>query len=252
MMKRNELQNYLTALLDPDAIKDYCPNGLQIEGKNDIEHIVTGVTANQKLINAAIERKANAILVHHGYFWKSEPYPIVGMRYQRISRLIKHDINLFAYHLPLDIHPTLGNNVMLAKLLGLKVLSEFNTNTSPNYGILCQPQSSLSIDQLQAHIQSALKRTPLVINPTNKPISKIAICTGGAQDFIEHAYEAGAEVYISGEASERTTHFAEELGISYIAAGHHASERYGIQALGEHLAQHFNLQHTFIDIDNPV
>ncbi|MFZ9036220.1 MAG: Nif3-like dinuclear metal center hexameric protein [Francisellaceae bacterium] len=252
-MKRHTLQSYLCKYLRSNEIKDYCPNGLQVEGKAEIQTIVTGVTACQALIDAAIQKKADAIIVHHGYFWKGEPYPITGMRYRRIASLIKQDLNLFAYHLPLDIHPEIGNNVMLAKKLKLNIIGEFDTATTPSYGIMCEPYRALNLEALSTNIHEALKRQALVI-PANieTPIRKIAICTGGAQDFIEAAFHAGADVYISGEASERTTHMARELPIHYIAAGHHATERYGIEALGEHLARQFDLQHYFVDIDNPV
>ena len=252
MVQRTIFQNYLKNLLESTPIKDYCPNGLQVEGKKEIKRIVTGVTASLKLINAAIEHQADALLVHHGYFWKGEAYPITGIKYARIASLIKHDLNLFAYHLPLDIHPIFGNNVMLAETLGLEVSGELNTGTMPSYGILCQSDHRLSLAELGTTITQKLKRTPLIIQGTAKPINNIAICTGGAQDFIEFAHAAGADVYISGEISERTTHLAQELGISYIAAGHHATERYGIKALGNHLAEKFLLTHQFIDIDNPA
>ncbi|WP_440615597.1 Nif3-like dinuclear metal center hexameric protein [Cysteiniphilum sp. 6C5] len=250
MIDQKELTAYLNQLLSVDTIKDYCPNGLQVEGKKDIHTIVTGVSASLELIEAAILKKADAILVHHGYFWKGENQAITGIKYQRIKSLIKHDINLFAYHLPLDVHPTLGNNVQLAKLLALNVSAEFDTGTTPNYGIICNHHTTLA--GLTKTITDNLKRKPLIVGKMNEDIQKIAICTGGAQDFIEHAYHAGADVYISGEISERTTLIARELGITYIAAGHHATERYGIKTLGQHLAKQFDLTHHFIDIDNPV
>ena len=252
-MNRQQLCSYLNELLAVTTIKDYCPNGLQVEGKKEIHNIVTGVTACQALIDQAIEQNADAILVHHGYFWKGEAYPITGMKHQRISKLIKHDINLLAYHLPLDVHPRLGNNIQLAKQLHLTPSEQiFDTGTSPSYGILCTTSQTLS--SLTHQIETTLKRPPMVIGAENKAntIQKVAICTGGAQDFIEQAYNSGADVYVSGEISERTTHIAKELGIHYVAAGHHATERYGIQALGEHISKRFHLKHQFIDIDNPV
>ena len=252
-MDRQKLLNYLNKLLSADTIKDYCPNGLQIEGKKNISRILTGVTANEELINQAILINADAIIVHHGYFWQRESYPIVGMKYWRISKIIKHDINLLAYHLPLDVHPIFGNNVQLAKYLNFQYSDEtFDTGTIPSYGILCK--TSQSLYELAHHIQERLERKPLVIESPNreKIIRKIAICTGGGQDFIEKAYNSGADAYISGETSERTTHIAKELGIHYIAAGHHATERYGIKSLGEHISHRFTLQHQFIDVNNPV
>lgn len=251
MVLRTTLENYLNEFLKIKSLNDYCHNGLQIEGKSQIKTIVTGVSANLALLKAAIKKKADAIIVHHGYFWKGEADQITGVKYQRIATLIKDNINLFAYHLPLDIHPQLGNNVMLAQKLACEVIGEFDTNTQPNYGLLCQSKA-ISLEELQQKIETNLKRKPLVVGPNKQVIQKIAICTGGAQDFIEASFNAGADVYISGEISERTTHMAHELGISYIAAGHHATERYGIKALGEHLADKFKLVHHFIDIDNPV
>ncbi|WP_407919658.1 Nif3-like dinuclear metal center hexameric protein [Cysteiniphilum halobium] len=250
MIDQKELKDHLNNLLNVDMIKDYCPNGLQVEGKKHIHTIVTGVSASLELIEAAITKKADAIMVHHGYFWKGENQVITGIKYRRIKSLIQHDINLFAYHLPLDIHPTLGNNAQLAQLLDLTVTSEFDTRTTPNYGVICENQTTLT--ELTNTITHKLQRSPVIVGKMHQEVQKIAICTGGAQDFIEHAYHAGADVYISGEISERTTLIARELGITYIAAGHHATERYGIKALGQYLAQHFDLTHHFIDIDNPV
>ena len=250
---RQQLLHYVNELLDAHKIKDYCPNGLQVQGTKKIHNIVTGVTACQALIDQAIKLNADAILVHHGYFWKGEAYPITGMKYQRISKLIKNDINLFAYHLPLDIHPTLGNNVQLAKRLNLQLSDDlFDTGATPSYGIICN--TSQTLPSLVHYVEHTLKRSPVVIGASQKGnhLHKVAICTGGAQDFIEQAYDSGADVYISGEISERTTHIAKELGIHYIAAGHHATERYGIDALGEHIAHRFKLKHQFIEIDNPV
>ena len=250
MIDQKELEIYLNQLLNTNMIKDYCPNGLQVQGKKEITRIITGVSASLELIEAAIIQNADAIIVHHGFFWKGENQTITGIKYPRIKSLIKQDMNLFAYHLPLDVHPTLGNNVQLAKLLGLNISRELDTGTTPNYGVICEEHMILA--QLIERITHKLRRTPLVVGQKASAVHKIAICTGGAQDFIEHAYHAGADVYISGEISERTTLIARELGITYIAAGHHATERYGIQALGEHLAQAFDLTHHFIDIDNPV
>lgn len=250
MIDNKSLEVYVNRLLNCALINDYAPNGLQIEGEKTINTIVSGVSASLELIEEAIKKNADAILVHHGYFWKSEPPVITGIKYQRVKMLIQNNLNLFGYHLPLDIHPELGNNVQLAKLLNLNILGEFNTDTTPNYGLMCQ--QNLRLDTLVERLSTTLKRQPLVVGLQKPDINKIAICTGGAQDFIEHAYLAGADIYISGEISERTTLIARELGITYISAGHHATERYGIKALGQHLAQKFNLAHYFIDIDNPA
>ena len=248
-MKIDELNNYLTLLLQPERFNDYCPNGLQVEGKCEIYKIVTGVTASMDLLQAAHKANADAILVHHGYFWRNEALPITGIKKRRIQFLLQHDINLFAYHLPLDMHPELGNNVMLTKQLGLKVTGWAGEKNMLALAELNPPQTLKEFAKL---VEAQLRRTPQVIGDLNKPISSIALCTGAAQGYIEQAVAANVDVYISGEISEQTVHVARETGLSYISAGHHATERYGIQALGEHLAQKFNLQHTFIDIENPV
>ena len=248
-MKINDLNDYLNQLLQPERFSDYCPNGLQVEGKREINKIVTGVTASYALLEAALEANADAVLVHHGYFWRGEALPITGIKKRRIQFLLQHDINLFAYHLPLDMHPELGNNVMLAKQLGLNVTGWAGEKNMLLLAELSLPQP---LKQLVNLIETRLKRVPQVIGDLNKSIQKIALCTGAAQGYIEQAAAANVDVYISGEISEQTVHMARESGMSYISAGHHATERYGIQALGEHLAQKFGLEHQFFDIDNPV
>jgi dinuclear metal center YbgI/SA1388 family protein len=245
-MKINDLNEYLNQLLQPERFSDYCPNGLQVEGKREINKIVTGVTASYALLEAALQANADAVLVHHGYFWRNEALPIVGIKKRRIQFLLQHEINLFAFHLPLDMHPELGNNVMLAKQLGLTVTKWIEMLALAE---LNQPQT---LQTFVEFIETKLKRKPQVIGDFQKSIKSIALCTGAAQGYIEQAVAANADVYISGEISEQTVHVARETGISYISAGHHATERYGIQALGEHLAHKFGLQHTFIDCDNPV
>jgi dinuclear metal center YbgI/SA1388 family protein len=248
-MKINDLNNYLNTLLQPERFSDYCPNGLQVEGRAEISKIVTGVTASMDLLHAALEANADAVLVHHGYFWRGEALPITGIKKRRIQFLLQHDINLFAYHLPLDMHPELGNNVMLAKQLGLELTGWAGEK---NMLALAELNPPLTLKALAGVIEAKLKRTPQVIGDLSKPINCVALCTGAAQGYIEQAIAAGADVYISGEISEQTVHVARESGMSYISAGHHATERYGIQALGEHLAQKFDFLHEFIDIDNPV
>ena len=248
-MKTEELDKYLNLLLQPERFNDYCPNGLQVEGKREINKIVTGVTASYALLEAALQANADGVLVHHGYFWRGEALPITGIKKRRIQFLLQHDINLFAYHLPLDIHLELGNNVMLAKQLGLKVTGWAGEKNMLALTELNPPQTLKEFAKL---IEAQLKRTPQVIGDLNKPINRIALCTGAAQGYIEQALAANVDVYISGEISEQTVHVARETGLSYISAGHHATERYGVQALGEHLAQKFNLKHEFIDIENPV
>ena len=257
--------NYLSA----DAFKDYAPNGLQVDGGQPIQRIVTGVTACEALIDAAIAINADAIMVHHGYFWKGEPEPIVGIKGQRIRKLLQHGISLIAYHLPLDAHPIIGNNAKLAEMLGLTITGALYPNEAHPVGNIatCTPQSA---DSLIATINHALGRVPLHIAAdyivphanqihASQPhsaqpnlIERVGLCSGGAQDMIEQAAAMGCDAYISGEISERTTHSARELGIDYFACGHHATERGGIQALGELVAQHFDIPVTFIDIDNPA
>ncbi len=245
-MKTNDLSNYLNQLLQPERFSDYCPNGLQVEGKHKVNKIVTGVTASMDLLEAAQAANADAILVHHGYFWRGESLPITGIKKHRIQFLLQHEINLIAYHLPLDAHRDLGNNVMLAKQLGLKVNAWADMLALLE---LDKPQTLKSFAEL---IEEKLNRIPLVIGDLSRPIKRIALCTGAAQGYIEQAVAANVDVYISGEISEQTVHTARETGMSYISAGHHATERYGIQALGEHLAQKFGLVHEFIDCENPV
>lgn len=248
-MKINDLSDYLDRLLRPEQFSDYCPNGLQVEGKREINKIVTGVTASMELLQAARRANADAILVHHGYFWRGEAQPIVGIKKRRLQFLLQHDINLLAFHLPLDAHPELGNNVMLAKQLGLELTGRAGENDMLGLAELSVPQS---LQALVAHIQEKLKRAPQVIGDLARPIKRIALCTGAAQGYIEQAAAANVDVYISGEISEQTVHVARETGVAYIAAGHHATERYGIRALGEHLEKMFGIAHEFIDADNPV
>lgn len=252
-MNNIQLESVLNELLSPHQIKDYCPNGLQVEGKPEVKKIITGVTASQALIDRAIEEQADALLVHHGYFWKGEPAEIRGMKYRRIKALIENGINLYAYHLPLDVHPTLGNNAKLAELLDIEVLGgleEGNPNSVAIYGQLAQP---LSGEELAARLSITLHREPLHIGDNApKEIKTLGWCTGGGQDFIELAANKGLDAFISGEISERTVHISRELGIHYFSAGHHATERYGIKSLGEYLADKHNFDVKFIDIDNPV
>lgn len=252
MVSRVELVTYCNDVLDADRFDDYCPNGLQVQGNDQIKTLVSGVTASQALIEAAIEANADALLVHHGWFWRGEPMVVVGAKYRRIKALMEHGINLLAYHLPLDAHIEHGNNAALARILGLQ--HEGIVDKGPGKGILFYgrlPQA-MSAAALSEHIGKALQREPLTISASDKPISSVAWCTGAAQSLIEQAVMLGVDAFISGEISEQTTHIARESGIHYFAAGHHATERYGVQALAEHLAKHFALQHHFIDIDNPV
>ncbi len=253
-MNHLELEKRLNAELEPHLIKDYCPNGLQVEGKEQVHKIVTGVTASKALIEYAVQVQADAILVHHGYFWKGEAAEIRGMKGARIRQLIKNDINLYAYHLPLDVHPSLGNNAQLAELLDIEVLGglEPTPQSVAIYGKLKQPMTG---KELANKIAQVLSRTPLHIEPeysADQVIETIGWCTGGGQDFIELAASQGLDAFISGEISERTTYSAREQNIHYFAAGHHATERYGVKALGEWLSREYKLDVEFVDIDNPV
>jgi dinuclear metal center YbgI/SA1388 family protein len=249
---QQSIETYLNQLLEITHFKDYCPNGLQVQGKKPIKTLITGVTASLALIEAAILQQADAILVHHGWFWKNDDSRIVGQLHARLKLLMDHQINLFAYHLPLDQHPLFGNNVQLAKFLGIDIQGQSIENDLVWHGKLRTTVKKPNLENLVAMIEKKLQRKPLVIGDLKQPIKKIAWCTGGAQGYIDIAANLGADVYISGEISEQTTHAARELGIAYISAGHHATERYGIEALGKHLGQEFGIKHLFIDIPNPV
>ncbi len=252
-MNRHQLEQYLEQLLKPAQIKDYAPNGLQIQGCENITKIITGVTASQALIDRAFDEKAQAIIVHHGYFWKNESYVIRGMKHKRIKALLEHDINLFAYHLPLDIHPTLGNNAQLAKLLNIEVTGPLELGNPISVAIQGAFSNVCSGEELAQLINTKLKRACLhIAPPSNKTIKKVAWCTGGGQDYIELAAEQGIDAFISGEVSEKTTHIAHEMDIHFFAAGHHATERYGVKALGEYIAKAHDVEVMFVDIDNPV
>lgn len=248
---RTELAQYLAQELQISRFKDYCPNGLQVEGHPEISHLVTGVTASLALIQRAIDVGADAIFVHHGYFWRGEDMRIVGQKYHRLKLLLQHNISLFAYHLPLDAHPSLGNNAQLGQLLGLSDLGRFGETDLAWIGQLQDPAIQ-TLQQLADHVALRLQRVPMMIGDPQQPIGKVAWCTGAAQTYLADAIAAGASVYLSGEISEPTVHLAREMGIAYLACGHHATERYGIQALGEHLSAQFGIRHTFIDVDNPV
>ena len=242
----------LRELLKPDEFSDYCPNGIQIEGKDEIKKIVTGVTACRELIEAAIKEEADLILVHHGYFWRGEEDTITGLKKTRIQLLLRHDISLCAYHLPLDAHPELGNNAQLAKLLGINLRAPLDVKKRHPIvysGDLAVPQS---FSKFEALLETKLERKPLSIKGSCEEIKVVAWCTGAAQDFIGLAAESGADAYVTGEVSEQTVHIARESGMHFFAAGHHATERYGIQALGAYLSKKHSVAHIFIDIPNPV
>jgi dinuclear metal center YbgI/SA1388 family protein len=253
MAQLRQTVNYCNDLLAIQDFRDYCPNGLQVEGKSVINKIVTGVTASQDFIEQAVERGADAILVHHGYFWKNEDASIVGLKKKRIARLLQSDISLLAYHLPLDAHGEYGNNVALADVLGLQV--DGCVQQGPAKGLLWYGRlpGPMAAGQLSAQLESRLRRAPLHLGSrSDQPIETIAWCSGGAQGYIEQAAELGVDAYLSGEVSEQTFHLARELDLHYFAAGHHATERYGVQALGRHLQQRFDIEVIFVDVPNPV
>jgi dinuclear metal center YbgI/SA1388 family protein len=251
-----DLADWLDATLEPARFQDYCPNGLQVEGRERIGRVVTGVTACEALLRAAVERGADAVLVHHGWFWKNEDPRVRGPRRARLALTLAHDLNLFAYHLPLDAHPALGNNAQLARVLGLQ--AALGANGQPR---TCGPDDLVwlgtapglhTLGDLAARVQQRLGRAPLLIGEAARPIGRVAWCSGAAQGFLADAIDAGADAYITGEVSEPTVHLARETGAGFIGAGHHATERYGIQALGQAVARQFGIEAEFIDIDNPV
>lgn len=249
-MQLNELQRYLDSLLDVAAMKDYCPNGLQVEGRAEVGRIVCGVTASQALLDAAVARGADAVMVHHGYFWRGEDARVVGLRKRRLRTLLTHDISLLAYHLPLDVHPELGNNAQLARRMGWTATGSFGEQSLGQIGHMAQ---ALPADAVAEALTRSLRREALLVGDGARTVHRIAWCTGAAQSMFESAVAAGCDLFVSGEISEQTVHLARESGVPYIAAGHHATERYGIQALGEHLAQAgLGLVCEFIDVDNPV
>lgn len=248
-MQLKELNNYLAQFLQIERFNDYCPNGLQVEGKSEVRKIVTGVTASFALLERAVAENADAILVHHGYFWRGESQTIAGIKKRRLRLLLEQDINLFAYHLPLDAHAEIGNNVMLGKVLGLEIAGWLDEKNMIAWSMINESQS---LQMVVDNISTKLHRPVQVIGDVARSIRTIAWCTGAAQNYIEQAIDHNIDVFISGEISEQTVHQARESETAYIAAGHHATERYGIQALGMHLAEKFNLQHEFIDVDNPI
>ena len=248
-MKGEELARYLDNLLEVARFKDYCPNGLQVEGRSEVRRIVAGVSASQALVDAAVARDADALLVHHGWFWRGEDGRVTGIRKARLQALLGSDINLLGYHLPLDSHPEFGNNAQLAKRLGWIVEGRF---AEQEMGWIGRPAAPSTLAALVDDVRRVLQREPQVIGDGNRPVTRVAWCSGGAQGYFEQAIALGADVYLSGEISEQTVHLARESGVAYIAAGHHATERYGVQALAAHLAERFGLACEFVDIDNPV
>jgi dinuclear metal center YbgI/SA1388 family protein len=248
-VKLVDLLDYTGQLLQVERFRDYCPNGLQVEGRAEIKTIVSGVSASMALLEAAESLDADLVLVHHGYFWKSEDQRIVGIKRSRLKFLLERNINLVGYHLPLDAHVELGNNARLGAMLGFEIEGWFGEQSVAAYGRLPR---SISLAELGMRISSVLDREPLIIGNLQKTILRIAWCSGDAQDFLREAIDSGVDAFLSGEVSEHTVHLARESGVSFIAAGHHATERYGVQALGEHLAQRFGIHHQYIEIPNPV
>ncbi|MES2717495.1 MAG: Nif3-like dinuclear metal center hexameric protein [Pseudomonadota bacterium] len=249
MAQRKEIESHLSALLAVDRFKDYGPNGLQVEGRAEVQCLVSGVTASLALIEAAADHGADAILVHHGLFWRGQSGCITGWMRQRLALLLARGINLFAYHLPLDGHAELGNNAQLGRRLGLVADARFGDQ---DLGFIGPATGLPDAAALARGVQQALGRAPLLLPGDGRPLRRVAWCTGGAQGFFEGAIAAGADAFITGEISEPQAHIARETGVAFLACGHHATERYGAPAVAEHLAQHFGLAHRFIEIENPA
>lgn len=252
-----DLIAWLDDTLQAHRFRDYCPNGLQVEGRAEVRHIIAGVTASEALLRVAAERGADAVLVHHGWFWKNEDPRVRGTRRTRLALTLAHDLNLIAYHLPLDAHPEYGNNAQLARVLGLTPdrLDDGGVRTVGPEGLiwLGSPENGVTtLGELARDVARRLNREPLSVGDPAMPVRRVAWCTGAAQGWLQEAIDAGADAYITGEISEPTVHLARETGCGFLGAGHHATERYGVQALGEAIAARFGIQVDFVDIDNPV
>lgn len=252
MSSRQDLLQAFDTLLTPERFKDYGPNGLQVEGRGTVRRIVSGVTASRALIEAAVARQADAVFVHHGLFWRGQDGRVTGWMKQRLALLLAHDINLFAYHLPLDAHPELGNNAQLARRLGLRADARFGEQDLGFLGTRSGGAVFADSDALAAHVGTALGRGVTCVPGAAGPLRRIAWCTGGAQSYFEAAIAAGAQAFITGEISEPQAHYARECGVTYIACGHHATERYGAPAVAAHVAGQLGLEHVFVDVDNPA
>lgn len=248
-MLLSELEKHLDLELQVERYRDYCPNGLQVEGGREVRKVVGGVSASLEFIKAAHRAGADAVLVHHGYFWKGEDARVAGVKRERLAWLLRHDMNLLAYHLPLDAHPLLGNNAQLAPLLGAEIDGWFGEQRLAAYGALNTPQTlALWTDRVAAN----LERRPLVIGDPDQPLQRIAWCSGGAQGYFEEALHLGVDAYLTGEISEQHFHVARETGKAFVCAGHHATERYGVQALGAYVAEQFGVEFEYLEIPNPV
>lgn len=252
MAKLSDIIQWCNQTLKAAEFKDYAPNGLQIEGKAEVRKIVCAVTASQDAIDAAITQGADMLLVHHGYFWKGEPYPITGMRGKRIKSLIQHDISLVGYHLPLDSHPTLGNNAALAEILGLHNIEPLDATERYPIGNIAYLTKPMSPEAFKQHCTERLGFNTLHLPAAKTQIQKVAYCTGGAQDFIDKAAAQNCDAYISGEVSERTFYEAKELNVHYYACGHHATERYGVQRLAKAISEQFNIEYSYFELNNPI
>ncbi len=252
MITCDALAEYLDQYLACRTVVDYAPNGLQIEGRSEIRKLCTAVSISQAVIEAAIQWQADAILVHHGFFWRGESAVLTGVRRQRIGAILSHDMNLFAYHLPLDLHLSIGNNACLAQRLPVKNVTQHDVEKLPKGLWLGDLDHVYSAQDLGRLLQQALLQAPIHVAAQRPSIQKIAWCTGAAQDFLDDAYRLGADAYISGEISERTFDLAQELNIHYYACGHHATERYGVQALALHLEKEFGIEHRFVETNNPI
>jgi len=249
MAARKEIELHLATLLAVDGFEDYGPNGLQVEGRPEVTRLVSGVTASRALIDAAIEAEADAILVHHGLFWRGQDGRLTGWLAERVRRLMAHGINLFAYHLPLDAHAELGNNAQLGARLGLVADARFGEQ---ELGFVGPAVHEKTLSALTQRVQAALQREPLVLPGDGRPLRRIGWCTGGAQGYFEAAIAAGVDAFITGEVSEPQAHLARETGVAFLACGHHATERFGAPAVAAHVAERFGIEHRFIEIDNPA
>jgi dinuclear metal center YbgI/SA1388 family protein len=252
MTHRQDLLQAFDALLEPARFKDYGPNGLQVEGRPVVRRLVSGVTASLALIEQAVARQADAILVHHGLFWRGQDGRVTGWMKQRLALLLAHDINLYAYHLPLDAHPEFGNNAQLGRRLGLTASGRFGENELGFLGGRDDGGAYADAGELAAHVERALGRRVTCVPGGAGPIRSVAWCTGGAQSYFEAAIAAGAQAFLTGEISEPQAHYARECGVSFLACGHHATERYGAPAVAAHVAGRLGIEHAFIDVDNPA